>query len=64
MRQIFSETLRRRSQTASDANRRVREDEPPIEHPQRLSYLLKLLQEELRAGSELLRHDPEAAIGQ
>jgi hypothetical protein len=50
MRQISSERLRRGAWTGAAAGRRLRQDEPPIEHPERLSYLLKLLQEELRAG--------------
>jgi hypothetical protein len=49
MRHISSERLRRGAQTAAAARRRLRPDEPQIEHPERLSYLLKLLQEELRA---------------
>jgi hypothetical protein len=32
------------------ARGRLCQDEPPVEHPERLSYLLKLLQQELRAG--------------
>jgi hypothetical protein len=50
MRYISPERLRRVAQTAAAARGRLRQDEPPIEHPERLNYLLKLLQEELRAG--------------
>jgi hypothetical protein len=50
MRYISPERLRRVAQTEATARGRLRQDEPPIKHPERLSYLLKLLQEELRAG--------------
>jgi hypothetical protein len=49
MRHIFSERLRRDARIAAASRRRLRQDEPPIEHPERLNYLLKLLQAELRA---------------
>jgi hypothetical protein len=49
MRHISSERPRRSAQAAAAAaRRRLRQDEPQIEHPERLIYLLKLLQEELR----------------
>jgi hypothetical protein len=48
MRHISSERPRRSAQTAAAPRRRLRQDEPQIEHPERLIYLLKLLQEELR----------------
>jgi hypothetical protein len=50
MRHIFSEWLRREARIAAASRRRLRQDEPPIKHPERLDYLLKLLQEELRGG--------------
>jgi hypothetical protein len=48
MRQISSKRLRRGPGIAAAARVRLRQDEPPIEHPERLNYLLKLLQDELR----------------
>jgi hypothetical protein len=36
--------------SAAITNARLRRDEPPIEHPRRLSYLVTLLQQELSAA--------------
>ena len=53
MRYTSSDRLHRRerrvhSVTATRWNR-IRPDEPPIKHPARLNYLLKLLQQEMSA---------------
>jgi hypothetical protein len=54
MRHISSERLDRSARFSTrlpmNRPRRLRQDEPPIEHPARLRYLLTLLQQELSAA--------------
>ena len=51
MRYTSSDRLHRRERRVHSvtANNRIRPDEPPINHPARLNYLLKLLQQEMSA---------------
>jgi hypothetical protein len=55
MRYTSSDRLHRRERRVHNvtANRgnRIRPDEPPINHPARLNYLLKLLQQEISADN-------------
>jgi hypothetical protein len=60
MRRISSERLGGIAPTNARTNRhpRSRQDEPPIKNPARLSYLLKLLQQELSITNEERLSEP------